>query len=279
VALAACLSSIAQAETTIPDKCKTGGFAIGCQAYTFKEYTAFEAIEKTAETGGKVIEFFPGQKMSKETGDIKCDHHLSPENIAKLKAKLKKEKIRAVNYGVVTPKGGEEEWRKVFEFAKTMGLYGITTEAVNDLDTIEKLVKEFDIHVGFHEHARREKDENYKLWDPKYVLSLVKDRDPRIGACADTGHWQTSNLDPLEGIKILKGHIVSVHLKDKTEFGHQGHDVPYGTGGGKIKEILDELKAQGFKGNISVEYEYNWQKSVPDVKKCIDFVRAHGEKN
>ena len=280
--LAATISTLAitqlSAETTIPAKYKTGGFAIGCQAYTFKEYSAFEAIEKTAEAGGKVIEFFPGQKLSAETGAVKCDHNLSAENIARLKAKLKKHGVLAVNYGVVTPKGGEAEWRKVFQFAKKMGLYGITTESVSELDLIEKLVKEFDIHVGIHEHAKRDGDSSYKVWDPNYVLSIVKDRDPRIGACADTGHWQTSGLDPLDGIKILKGRIMSCHLKDKTELGHQGHDVPYGTGGGKIKEILDELKAQGFKGNISVEYEYNWLHSVPEVKQCIDFVRAHGGK-
>jgi sugar phosphate isomerase/epimerase len=266
------------AETKIASKYKTGGFAIGCQAYTFKEFTAFEAIEKTAEAGGKLIEFFPGQKLSAETDAIKCDHNLSDENIAKLKAKLKKHGVLMVNYGVVTPKGGEAEWQKVFEYAKKLGLYGITTESVKELDVIEKLVKKFGIRVGIHEHAKREDDSSYKLWDPNYVLSLVKDRDLRIGACADTGHWQTSGLDPLEGIKILKGRIISVHLKDKTEPGHAGHDVPYGTGSGKIKEILDELKAQGFKGNISVEYEYNWLHSVPDVKQCIDFVRDAGKK-
>lgn len=276
--LAAFATSSIHAETKISNKYKTGGFAIGCQAYTFKEFTAFEAIEKTAEAGGKVIEFFPGQKLSKETGDAKTDHNISAENMKKLKAKLKQHGILAVNYGVVTPKGGEAEWRKVFEFAKKMGLYGITTESVGELDIIEKLVKEFDICVGIHEHAKREDKPDYKVWDPNYVLSVVKDRDRRIGACADTGHWQTSGLDPLDGIKILKGRIISVHLKDKTEKGHKGHDVPYGTGGGRIADILDELKAQGFKGNISVEYEYNWLNSVPDVKKCIDFVGEHGKK-
>ena len=161
-----------------------------------------------------------------------------------------------------------------------MGLYAIhTTESVDALDTIEKLVKEFDIpyrHPRTRQTRRRSRLQSFGT--PHYVLSVVKDRDPRIGACADTGHWQTSGLDPLDGIKLLKGHITSVHMKDKTEFGHKGHDVPYGTGGGKVAEILDELKAQGFKGNISVEFEYNWLNSVPDVKQCIDFVREHGKK-
>lgn len=276
--LAACVltSFTVHAENRIPKSCKINGFAIGCQAYTFNRFTAFEAIEKTAEAGGKCIEFYPGQKFSADEPGVKLDHNLSKADIAKLKAKLKKHHICAVNYGVVHGKDAEE-WQKIFEFAKTMGLYGITTEDVSELDTIEPLVKKYDIHVGIHEHAHRADDPSYKVWDPNYVLSVVKDRDPRIGACCDTGHWQTSGLDPLEGIKILKGRVISCHLKDKTEKGPEGHDVPYGTGGGRIKEILDELKAQGFKGNISVEYEYNWFNSVPDVKKCIDYVKAYGK--
>ena len=56
----------ARAES-IPDQYKTGEFFIGCQAYSFKEYKVFAAIEKTAQCGGKVIEFFPGQALSAET--------------------------------------------------------------------------------------------------------------------------------------------------------------------------------------------------------------------
>jgi hypothetical protein len=40
---------------------KINGFAIGCQAWTFNKFSVFEAIEKTAQTGGKVIEFYPGR--------------------------------------------------------------------------------------------------------------------------------------------------------------------------------------------------------------------------
>src|SRR5690349_1228606 len=41
-----------QAATPLDDSLKVGGFAIGCQAYSFNRYTAFEAIEKTREAGG-----------------------------------------------------------------------------------------------------------------------------------------------------------------------------------------------------------------------------------
>jgi sugar phosphate isomerase/epimerase len=261
----------------IPAQYDIGGFAVGCQAYTFKSFTAFEAIDKTVEAGGKMIEFYPGQMLSADRPGVKLDHNLSNDDIEKLKAKLALAGIIAVNYGVVGG-GDEAEWRRIFEFAKKLNLYGVTTESVGQLDIIEPLVKEFDIRVGIHEHERRDNDPSYKVWDPKYVLSVVQGRDSRIGACADTGHWVGSGLDPLESIKLLKGRVMSTHLVDKNIVGPRGHAVPYGTGVGKIKEILDELKAQGFQGNISIEYEYNWDNSVPDVKQCVDFIRTYGAK-
>src|SRR5438552_7186188 len=260
----------------IPDQFKQGGFAIGCQSYSFKNFTLFEAIEKTAETGSKVIEFGTTQKLSKEEPNVSWNHNASDEVIVKVQAKLKEHGIKAINYGVVGGKD-ESEWRRIFEFARKLGLYGITTEDTDKLDIIEPLVKEFDIRVGIHDHPRQPNNPNYKVWDPYYIVEITKNRDPRIGACADTGHWQTSGLDPVYCLRVLKGRVISSHLKDKTDFGPMGHDVPYGTGVGRIGKVLDELKQQGFEGNISIEYEYNWDHSVPEIKQCVDFVREHGK--
>jgi sugar phosphate isomerase/epimerase len=258
----------------IPHETKIGGFALGCQAYTFNRFTVFEAIEKTALAGGKLIEFYPGQKVSNDD-PAKWDHNASDETVQKVKEHLAKHKVVAANYGVVGGKG-EAEWRKIFEFAKKLGLYAITTEAVSELDVVEKLVKEFDIRIAIHEHAKRANDPSYKLWDPNYVLSLVKDRDRRMGACADTGHWATSGIKPLDALKILEGRIISAHLKDRTEIGKQLPDAIYGTGVCDIKGILSELKRQKFEGNVSIEYENNWENSVPDVAQCVGFVRGCG---
>ncbi len=271
-------TTVAQAVVTIPDEYKTGGFAIGCQAYTFNRFTAFEAIEKTAEAGGKVIEFFPGQRLSKEDPNLKVDHNAPDEVVAKLKEKLAKHHIKAVNYGVVGIPKDEAGARKVFEFAKKLGIRAITTESTDAIDTIEKLVKEYDIMVGYHNHPRQPNNPNYKVWDPNYIAELVKGHDSRIGSAADTGHWLRSNLKPVECLRILKGRLISVHLKDLNQMGQGAHDVPYGEGVADIKAILDELKAQNFQGNISIEYEYHWDNNVPEVKKCIDFVREYGSK-
>jgi sugar phosphate isomerase/epimerase len=235
-----------------------------------------EAIQKTAEAGGKVIEFYPGQKLGAGKPDVKFDHNAGDETIALVKAQLEKSGIRAVNYGVVEISKDAAGARKVFEFAKKIHLSGITTESVSSIETIEKLVKEYAIHAGFHNHPRQPLNPFYKNWDPNYILSVVLGRDPRIGATADTGHWLRSGLDPMACLKILEGRIVSVHLKDLNKISLAAHDVPFGTGMANIPAILEELKRQGFDGSISIEYEYHWKNNVPEVARCVGFVRGQG---
>lgn len=266
------------AQPAIPDDCKIGGFAIGLQAYTFNHFTAFEAIEKTAAAGGKVIEFYPGQKLSKESPNVALDHNAPDTVIEQVKAKLAQHGVKAVNYGVVGIPNNEAEARKVFNFAKKLGLRAVTTESAESINLIETLVKEYDIAVAFHNHPGSYGRPDYKVWNPYYIAGLVAGRDPRIGACADTGHWTRSGVKPIEALRILKGRIISSHLKDLNEFGNRSaHDVPYGQGVSGVKECLDELRAQKFAGNISIEYEYNWDNSLPEVTQCIEFVKQYGK--
>jgi len=282
IPLLAALCSLALVNTTfaapIPDDCRTGGIALGCQAWTFKEYSVLEAIDKTAAAGGKVIEFYPGQKFSPDNPEMKFDHNATDEMIATVKARLAKDGIRAVNYGVVGIPKDETEARKIFAFAKKFELYGITTESVDAIDTIEKLVKEYDIRVGFHDHPRQPNNPAYKMWDPNYILSVVKDHDARIGSCADVGHWVRSGLNPVDCLKILQGRVISAHLKDLNEKSMEAHDVPFGTGVSNMAGIIDELKRQNFAGNASIEYEYNWKDNVVDAAQCVGFVRGYGSR-
>ena len=210
---------------------------------------------------------------------VRFDHNASDETIAAVKAHLAKAGVRAVNYGVVGIPKDEAEARKIFEFAKKFDLYAITTESVEAIDTIEKLVKEYDVRVAFHDHQRQDNNPGYKMWDPHYVLSVVKDRDARIGACADIGHWSQSKLNAVDCLKILEGRVISVHLHDMNELAGNAHDVPAGTGVTDVAGVLAELKRTHFAGNISIEYEYNWGANVVDAGQCVGFVRGWAVNN
>lgn len=254
----------------IPEANLTNGFALGCQAYSFRLYTVFEAIEKTAASGAKVIELYPGQKFSAEN-PVGFTHESPAELREKLKAKLKEHGLVVVAYGVVGLNKDEKANRKVFDFAKEMGIKVINSEPQPDaLDAVEKLVKEYDIKVGIHNHPRRANDPSYKIWDPNWVLEMVRDRDPRIGSCADIGHWVRSGLKPVDCLKILKGRVVSSHLKD---LGDKLHDQVFGTGKSDIAGILEFYKENKMDGPISIEYEHNWDSSLPEITQCVNYVK------
>jgi sugar phosphate isomerase/epimerase len=256
-----------------PAAAKPAGFMVAVQAWTFHRFTAFEAIEKTAQAGARFIELFPGQKLAPDD-DAKVGPDMSAESLAKLKKKLADTKIQPVAFGVTGISRKEDDARKLFAWAKDLGIGVINTESEDALDTAEKMAIEFDMRVGIHEHPKRDNDPNYKLWDPNYVLSLVKNRDKRVGACADTGHWIRSGVRPMDALKILSGRIVSSHLKDRASF-PDGHDVVWGTGVLGAREVLDELKQQKFDGPLSVEFEHNWDANVPDAAQCVAFVRGY----
>jgi sugar phosphate isomerase/epimerase len=258
----------------IPEELRQNGWFIGCQAYTFNRFSAFEAIAKTKEAGGNLIEFYPGQAL-KPGSKEKVNHNMSAEAMAELQAELKRQGVRAVNYGVVGA-NSPEEVGKIMAFAKKMGLYAVCTESTEQIVAWEKAAIEHDIKVAFHEHGGSMDKPKYKVWHPLYILGVVESRDKRVGACADIGHWATSNLKSVECLRILSGRIISVHLKDKEKFG-PSPVVVAGKGVVDVAACLEELKKQKFDGHISIEHEADWNDSVPQVKANIDFVKAHAK--
>jgi hypothetical protein len=41
-----------------------------------------------------------------------------------------------------------------------------------------------------------------------------------------------------------------------------------------FQDPLAQLRLQGFAGNSAIEYEANWDHSVPDVAQCVGFIRG-----
>jgi len=233
------------------------GWRLGCQAYTFRRWTFFEAVDRTASLGLKVIEAYPGQRVSKEH-NVRMSPAMDEKTAQAVKDKLRSAGLKLVCYGVTGVPANEEEARKFFQWCKQMGIETIVTES--DRPFLDKLCKELDMTVAFHNHPNS--------WPPEKVLKACEGKSRRMGACADTGHWMRRKIVPLEALKKLKGRIISFHFKDLSEFG-RGHDVPWGTGKGNVKAQLAELHRQGFKGVFSMEYEHSF--TMEDLAKCVRY--------
>ena len=44
-----------------------------------------------------------------------------------------------------------------------------------------------------------------------------------------------------------------------------------------IAGIMREMKRQGFKGMVSVEYEYHWDNSIPEIKPGLAFFKREAK--
>ena len=75
IILGVCVFSMgSQAELALDRHAVTdayNGWRLGAQAYTFRKFTFFEAVDKTASLGLNWIEAYPGQSLSKEKPKVK----------------------------------------------------------------------------------------------------------------------------------------------------------------------------------------------------------------
>jgi sugar phosphate isomerase/epimerase len=252
------------------DKLDRAGWKLGVQSYTFHKFSFKEAVDKVNQLGLNYIEVYYGQPLGEGiegTMDFKMDKKIRNKVIEYAKSK----DVKIIASGVIICKD-ESEWDQLFEFADAMGIEIITCEPeYKHLKYVDELANKFNIDVAIHNHP---KPSNY--WNPDMFLEAIDGLSPRIGACPDVGHWARMGLDPVECLKKIEGRVKSLHFKDiKEEVGEEEerHDVIWGTGALDLEGMLKELKRQDFSGLFSIEYEHNWENSVPDIEKSISYFR------
>lgn len=250
------------------DKAEKAGWHLGVQASTFHKFTFQEAIDKVHQLGLKYVEVYYGQPLGKDIEGT-MDFHMDKATQKKVLSIAKSKGVKIVASGVIICKD-EAEWKQLFEFASAMGIETITCEPeYKYLKYIDQQANHYKIDVAIHNHPKPS-----AYWTPDLFLHAVEGLSDRIGACADVGHWKRMGIDPVEALKKYEGRIKTLHFKDikEREDGEtEQHDVIWGTGVCNVDGILKELKRQNFKGLFSIEYEYNWDNSVPDIKQCISY--------
>jgi sugar phosphate isomerase/epimerase len=261
-----------QVKRTDYDSIRTKKFPVAMQCWTYRGYTFFESLTRTKALGIDYVQAFPGQRLSVDLpASVTFDHNLGDEDIKLVRDKLDELKMTVVAYGVVDTGRTEKEMRKVFDFARKLGIWVIVTEPKDeDYPLLDKLVKEYNLRVAIHNHP-----EPSKYAHPATALKYLKNLDKRIGVCADTGHWMRGNLNPLECLRLLQGRIVDVHLKDRSDFGTgKAEDVAFGSGKAGLKKILAELSLQDYDGYLTIEYENEKEVMTPEpaIKKGLQYI-------
>lgn len=244
------------------------GWKLGSQTYTFKNYTFAETLDKIDSCNLKYVEAFPRQKISPNS-ERNMNFDMRADSMAIVKKMLQDKGIQMLAYGVVRAKG-PEEWKKVFEFCKFMNIQTIVCEPESsDLDIVSSLCDQYQIDVAIHNHPTPT-----PYWSPDSVLNAIRGRSARMGACADIGHWVRSGLDPVACLRKLEGRIKHFHFKDISQIENKKEsEVIWGKGLCNIPSVMQEMKLQGFKGMISVEYEHNLSNSVQYATQSVQYFR------
>jgi sugar phosphate isomerase/epimerase len=155
-----------------------------------------------------------------------------------------------------------------FQVAKALGCAGITLERSEPMaKRLAPFADKHKIWVAFHNHTN-----NYPAMDkPDPIL----DYGQYIGFNLDVGHYfaGTKGKSPLPVLEKYHDRIVSLHLKDRTA---DGGNVPWGTGGTPIKEVLRLMKKEKwtFPADIEVEYKIpGGSSAVAEVARCVRYCK------
>lgn len=239
---------------------------LGIQLYSLRGFSLDEALKYAKEIGFQQVEFY-GAMLPIDS---------SADKIAEVKQKVAALGLSISAHGVNAFKKDAEANRKLFEFAKALGIPTITADPDPEaFPQLNELVKEFDIRVAIHNHGPKHRYN--KVVD---VLRAVEKYDARIGACADLGHYIRSGENATEVIRLLKGRLYGVHLKDFAEMQDKTKGVILGKGHLDVAGVIDALVAVDFPANgaLSLEYEENPKDPIGEIKECFQIAKVAVDK-
>jgi sugar phosphate isomerase/epimerase len=245
-----------------------GGFHLGMQSYTFRNFNVEGALKRIKELGLHYVEFYPGQK-----GQLKLDS--TPEQIKAMLSLCKDYEVTPLAWGVQGFKKDDKANEQIFAFGQALGLKAFSADPDPDsFDSLDKMCEKYKIAIAIHPHGPVGKDKLHRWWSPTEIMAAVKDHHPLIGTCLDTGHLIrcnvppfNKNLDPAKEVLVMNGRNFGMHLKDHDN--KKGTDVPYGKGVLDVPAVLKALREVKFKYLISIEYEAHPEDPTADVKECV----------
>ncbi len=183
------------------------GWSVGASANVFQKLTFSEAAGKVDAAGLAFIEGSNAQRVSPEI-QKNLDFNLSPDEVAKVKYRLGELRLQMPAYHVdAIPTDGSSR-RKLFEFAKSLGVELIVSGSQPaSLADLDQLANEFGVNVAM---------ENLS---PKSVAGALQGRGQRIGVVADLGKWMEAGIKPPEGLPLVKDRLMAVNLRDRSAAG------------------------------------------------------------
>jgi sugar phosphate isomerase/epimerase len=230
---------------------------LGVQLYSLRGFPVEQALDHAKDLGFEQVEFYGGM--------LPLD--ASPETIAAMKQRVAELGMTISAHGVNGFGKDAAANRRAFEFAKALGIRTITADpAPESFDNLNDLVQEFDMRIAIHNHGP-----GHRYNKAVDVLRAIEGRDQRIGACADLGHYIRSGERATDVIRLLRGRLYGIHLKDFAEMKADAKGVVLGQGHLNVPAVFQALLQVDFPadGALSLEYEENPQDPIAEIRECV----------
>lgn len=248
------------------------GIKVGVQYYTFHKYTFFEAIEITKALGLHYIEATIGAIISNDCPE-KIGAGLAPEYRDMIKKKLSEcgVKCQSIYYWM---NGNGEGFEDIVKFCKDMG-WTIVTDPKREpqggkpVSYYEEILNKYGVTMVFTNHPKAA-----AYWNPDLIEADTKSYGKNIGASIDFGHFMRGGFDAFEAATRFGeyGKMYHFHMRDVSEIGAHGLDVPCGKGKGRHDELFDMLADNNIHPLMMLEYEHDFDNPIPYLIKSIDYI-------
>jgi sugar phosphate isomerase/epimerase len=234
---------------------------IGVASYSMRKFTLGQALTMARQLNVRYMTF----------KDVHIPPTDPPEAIRAARAKIEAAGITIMGGGTITMENDASAIRKDFEYAKTAGfplIFASPDPAA--LDTIEPLVKEFDIKLAIHNHGPEDK------WYPKPedAYNAIKGRDARMGLCVDIGHTSRTGTDFVKAIATYKDRVLDMHVKDLSDPMNRDSQVEVGRGVFDFPRLFRTLVEIGYAGQVGLEYEIKEDDPLPGMIESIAYMRG-----
>lgn len=232
-------------------------FKMGVQSYSMRKMGLEAMLRATRELGLRSIEAFMAH----------LPYFSAPEQWAEMKNTVAKSGVEVLAYGVIGFDAQEKPARTVFEFATAMGIPVITADpAPESFRYLPRLCEEFKIRIAIHNHGP-----NTRYDTIRSVEDALRGQPDWIGACIDTAHFLRSGENPVEAVRRFGKRVYAVHIKDVKD---RTRYTILGQGDLDMVGFLRALRRIDFKDCLALEYEENPDDPLPDLRACLEAIRA-----
>ena len=220
------------------------GPQLGLQSWTCRNMTFEQVVDFAVKHHLKQLELIGAH----------LDPNGTKEETLRKKKILDEHGLTAYSFGVNRPGLDVAANRRMFEFAKLMGMKVIAVEPqeMAAWDNLDVLVKEYDIKLAIHNHGT-----GTVYGDPATVKKVLAAHDHRIGVCLDVGWVTAAGFDAAAIFRDYGDRVYDMHFKDKTFYTVDGKTVPVdteiGRGKANYEGLFAEIKKSGWSGVMAIE--------------------------